>query len=107
MGAGSLHYASRRKAGAGGHIGAAACRCGSGADALGKLPKESLFPICVHPMERPSHACPLPAGACIVLPRAAPQSMRPREPREPDTAEDAGGQTDHLGQAYKRWLGEG
>ena len=32
--------------------------------------------------------------------------MRPREPREPDTAEDAGGQTDHLGQAYKRWLEE-
>ena len=29
------------------------------------------------------------------------------EPREPDTAEDAGGQTDHLGQAYKRWLVEG
>ena len=28
--------------------------------------------------------------------------MRPREPREPDTAEDAGGQTDHLGQAYKK-----
>ena len=30
--------------------------------------------------------------------------MRPREPREPDTAEDAGGQTDHLGQAYKGGL---
>ena len=56
-------------------------------------------PTCAHPVERPSHACPHPARACIVLPRAAPQSMRPREPREPDTAEDAGGQTDHLGQA--------
>ena len=32
--------------------------------------------------------------------------MLAREPREPDTAEDAGGQTDHLGQAYKRWLEE-
>ena len=56
-------------------------------------------PVCVRPMERPSHACPRHARACIVLPRAAPQTERPREPREPDTAEDAGGQTDHLGQA--------
>ena len=64
-------------------------------------------PTCAHPMERLSHACPHPARACIVLPRAAPQSERPREPREPDTAEDAGGQTDHLGQAYKRWLEKG
>ena len=31
------------------------------------------FPVCVRPMERPSHACPRPARACIVLPRAAPQ----------------------------------
>ena len=61
-------------------------------------------PTCAHPVERPFHACPRPAPACIVLPRAAPQSMRPREPREPDTAEDAGGQTDHLGQAYKGGL---
>ena len=61
-------------------------------------------PVCVHPVHPPSHACPHPARACIVLPRAAPQSMRPREPREPDTAEDAGGQTDHLGQAYKGGL---
>ena len=61
-------------------------------------------PVCVHPVHAPIHACPPPAGACIVLPRAAPQSMRPREPREPDTAEDAGGQTDHLGQAYRGGL---
>ena len=61
-------------------------------------------PTCAHPVERPFHACPRPAPACIVLPRAAPQSMRPREPREPDTAEDAGGQTDHLGQAYRGGL---
>ena len=102
MGAGSLHYASRRKAGAGGHVGIAACRCRSGAGVLGKLPKQSLFPVCVHLVHPRPHPCPHPAGACIVLPRAAPQSMRPREPREPDTAEDAGGQTDHLGQAYKK-----
>ena len=56
-------------------------------------------PVCVHPVQARLNACPHPARACIVLPRAAPQSMRPREPREPDTAEDAGGQTDHLGQA--------
>ena len=56
-------------------------------------------PVCVHPVQARLNACPQHAGACIVLPRAAPQSMRPREPREPDTAEDAGGQTDHLGQA--------
>ena len=102
MGAGFLRYTGRRKAGAGGHVGIAACRCGSGVGVLGKLPKQSLFPVCVHPVHPPSHACPHPAPACIVLPRAAPQSMRPREPREPDTAEDAGGQTDHLGQAYKK-----
>ena len=56
-------------------------------------------PVCVRPVDSCSRPCPPPAPACIVLPRAAPQSMRPREPREPDTAEDAGGQTDHLGQA--------
>ena len=61
-------------------------------------------PTCVRPVQARLDACPPPAGACIVLPRAAPQSMRPREPREPDTAEDAGGQTDHLGQAYKGGL---
>ena len=61
-------------------------------------------PICVRLMYRRPHACPQPAPACIVLPRAAPQPMRAREPREPDTAEDAGGQTDHLGQAYKGGL---
>ena len=104
MDAGSLRYAGHRKTGAGSHVGIAACRCRSGAGVLGKLPKQSLFPVCVHLVHPPSRPCPQPAGACIVLPRAAPQSMRPREPREPDTAEDAGGQTDHLGQAYKRWL---
>ena len=49
---------------------------------------------------------PPPARARIVLPRAAPQPMRPREPREPDTAEDAGGQTDHSGQAFQGGLGK-
>ena len=61
-------------------------------------------PVCVHPVHAPIHACPRPAPACIVLPRAAPQPMRPREPREPDTAEDAGGQTDHSGQAFQGGL---
>ena len=73
----------------------------------GNAPKHLLSPVCVHPVQARLNACPLPAGACIVLPRAAPQSERPREPREPDTAEDAGGQTDHLGQACKRWLEKG
>ena len=59
-------------------------------------------PVCAHPVQARLNACPHPAPACIVLPRAAPQLVRPREPREPDTAEDAGGQTDHLGQAYKK-----
>ena len=99
MGAGFLRYTGRRKAGAGSFLGTAVCRCGSGAGVLGKLPKQSLFPICVRLMYSCPHACPRPAPACIVLPRAAPQTERPREPREPDTAEDAGGQTDHLGQA--------
>ena len=103
MGTGFLRYTGRRKAGAGGHVvGAAVCRCRSDAGVLGKLPKHFLFPVCVHPVQARLDACPHPAPACIVLPRAAPQSMRPREPREPDTAEDAGGQTDHLGQAYKK-----
>ena len=61
-------------------------------------------PICVRLMYRCPHACPRPVPACIVLPRAAPQPMRPREPREPDTAEDAGGQTDHSGQAFQGGL---
>ena len=59
----------------------------------------------------PSHVptpprLPPPARARIVLPRAAPQPMRTREPREPDTAEDAGGQTDHSGQAFQGGLGK-
>ena len=99
MGAGFLRYAGRRKAGAGGHVGTAAYHYESGVGDLGKLPNQLLFPVCVHLVHPPSRPCPRPARACIVLPRAAPQSMRPREPREPDTAEDAGGQTDHLGQA--------
>ena len=79
-------------------------RHGSGAGVLGRPPKYFLFPVCVHLVHPLSHACPPPAPACIVLPRAAPQLVRPREPREPDTAEDAGGQTDHLGQAYRGGL---
>ena len=66
--------------------------------------KVSYSPTCVHPVQAPIRPCPQPAPACIVLPRAAPQLVRPREPREPDTAEDAGGQTDHLGQAYRGGL---
>ena len=73
MEAGSLHYASRRKAGAGGHVGIAACRCRSGAGVLGKLPKQLLFPVCVHLVHPISRPCPRHARACIVLPRAAPQ----------------------------------
>ena len=99
IGAGFLRYTGRRKAGTGSFLGTADYQYGSGVGALGKLPKQSLFPVCVHLVQARLDACPLPARACIVLPRAAPQSMRPREPREPDTAEDAGGQTDHLGQA--------
>ena len=30
-------------------------------------------PVCVHPVQARLNACPQPAGACIVLPRAAPQ----------------------------------
>ena len=102
MGAGFLRYTGRRKAGVGSFLGTADYQYGSGVGALGKLPKQSLFPVCVHPVHLPFRPCPQPARACIVLPRAAPQLVRPREPREPDTAEDAGGQTDHLGQAYKK-----
>ena len=80
------------------------CRCPGLRTALasqaGKArPNYYSSPVCVHPVQARLNACPRPAGACIIFPRAAPQSMRPREPREPDTAEDAGGQTDHLGQA--------
>ena len=46
-----------------------------------------------------------PACACVYSsPSRRTPVGRPREPREPDTAEDAGGQTDHLGQAYKGGL---
>ena len=99
MGGGLLALCGSSQGRSGGFPGTADYRYESGVGVLGKLPKQLLFPICVHLVHPPSHACPHPARACIVLPRAAPQSMRPREPREPDTAEDAGGQTDHLGQA--------
>ena len=107
MGGGLLALCGSSQGRSGGFPGTADYRYESGVGVLGKLPKQLLFPICVHLVHPPSHACPHPARACIVLPRAAPQSMRPREPREPDTAEDAGGQTDHLGQAYKGGLRKG
>ena len=65
----------------------------------------SIPSLCTSHVPTPSRLPP-PARACIVLHRAAPQPMRPREPREPDTAEDAGGQTDHSGQAYRGGLGK-
>ena len=99
MRAGFLRYAGRRKPGAGGFLGTADYRYESSVGVLGKLPKHLLFPVCVRPVHPRPRPCHRHAGACIVLPRAAPQTERPREPREPDTAEDAGGQTDHLGQA--------
>ena len=70
----------------------------------GKRPKQPFFPnLCASHVPTPPRLPP-PARARIVLPRAAPQPMRPREPREPDTAEDAGGQTDHSGQAFQGGL---
>ena len=38
-------------------------------------------PTCVRLVDSPSNACPQPAGACIVLPRAAPRSAAARTPR--------------------------
>ena len=38
-------------------------------------------PVCVRLMYRRPHACPAPAPACIVLPRAAPRSAGARTPR--------------------------
>ena len=38
-------------------------------------------PTCVRLVDSPSYACPHPAGACIVLPRAAPRSAAARTPR--------------------------
>ena len=100
MGAGFLCYVGRRKAGARAVFPALPI---TAMKAAGAFSENCLnyysSPVCAHPVQARLNACPHPAPACIVLPRAAPQSMRPREPREPDTAEDAGGQTDHLGQA--------
>ena len=70
----------------------------------GKRPKQPFFPNLCPSCARADPPLPPPARARIVLPRAAPQPMRPREPREPDTAEDAGGQTDHSGQAFQGGL---
>ena len=70
----------------------------------GKMPKLPLSPdLC------PSCAGtdpPLPSAcACVYSsPSRRTPVGRQREPREPDTAEDAGGQTDHLGQAYRGGL---
>ena len=72
----------------------------------GKRPKQPFFPDLCPSRGAPLPPLPPPARARIVLPRAAPQPMRPREPREPDTAEDAGGQTDHSGQAFQGGLGK-
>ena len=100
MGAGFLRYESSCKAGARAVFPALPITAMKAAGAFSENCLDYYSsPVCVHPVHAPIHACPRPAPACIVLPRAAPQSERPREPREPDTAEDAGGQTDHLGQA--------
>ena len=56
-------------------------RHGSGAGVLGRPPKYFLFPVCVHLVHPLSHACPPPAPACIVLPRAAPRCAGARTPR--------------------------
>ena len=61
----------------------AACRCGSGAGVLGKPHKLNNYSsqVCVHPVQARLNACPQPARACIVLPRAAPRSAAARTPR--------------------------
>ena len=43
--------------------------------------KVSYPPTCVRLVDSRPHACPPPAGACIVLPRAAPRSAAARTPR--------------------------
>ena len=70
-------------------------------------PKQLLSPnLCTSHVLTPP---PLPpACACVYSsPSRRTPVGRPREPREPDTAEDAGGQTDHLGQAYRGGLRRG
>ena len=76
-----MHYASRRKAGAGSFLGTADYHYGSGVGVLGKLPKQLLFPVCVHLVHPRPCPCPAPAPACIVLPRAAPRCAAARTPR--------------------------
>ena len=82
MDAGSLHYASRRKAGEGSFLCTAACRCGSGAGVLGKLPKESLSPsLCPYCARADT---PLPcACACVYSSpsRRTPADAAARTPR--------------------------
>ena len=59
-----------------------------------------LCPSCASSFPR----LPSPCACVYSSPSRRTPVGRPREPREPDTAEDAGGQTDHLGQAYRGGL---
>ena len=106
MGAGFLRYAGRRKAGAGGHVGIAACRCRSGAGVLGKLPKQSLFP----------DLCPSCAGAAQRLPPACRRVYSSPSRRTPVDAATRTPRTGYCGRrrrsdrpfrtGFIRWLGE-
>ena len=99
MGAGFLRYTGRRKAGMGSFLGTADYQYGSGVGVLGKLPKQSLFPSLCPSCAGAAQRLPSPCACVYSSPSRRTPVGRPREPREPDTAEDAGGQTDHLGQA--------
>ena len=74
MGAGFLCYVGRRKAGARAVFPALPI---TAMKAAGAFSENCLnyysSPVCAHPVQARLNACPHPAPACIVLPRAAPQ----------------------------------
>ena len=65
----------------------------------GKSPKLLLSPDLCPSCAGAAQRLPPPCRRVYSSPSRRTPVGRPREPREPDTAEDAGGQTDHLGQA--------
>ena len=67
------------------------------------LYKEAGSIMCAEFVNTDNQTCPL-LKKRVEFTSTPHRDVRTREPREPDTAEDAGGQTDHSGQAFQGGL---
>ena len=80
-GGGLLALCGSSQGRSGGFLGTADYCYENGVGVLGKLPKHLLFPSLCPSCAGAAQRLPPPAGACIVLPRAAPRNAAARTPR--------------------------